>query len=140
MKCGLGQPALPKPPAALARQQTLAEEPTAVLDNAILPEILLIRDQNGFDKLRRIEEIHVNPSGAVVKDIAVFPRPPSKDSQRVRPPQRKISDEKVRLGARWAANAAIGHLMVASPQTPGASPTTSVRLSVLCGDWFSAIL
>ncbi len=70
------------------------------MDNAIFPEILLVRDQNGFDELRRIQKIDVNPSSAVVKDIAEFPRPAAKDSQRVRAAQRKIPDEKMRLGAR----------------------------------------
>src|SRR5207245_9907857 len=112
MKSGLGIPALPQPLAALACQQTLTEKPAAVLDNAIFPEILLIGDQNGFDKLRRIEKIDVNPPGAIVKDIAEFARPAAKDSQRVRPPQWKIPDEKMRLGARRTCDRAIRHLIM----------------------------
>src|SRR6266496_1983273 len=118
-----------EPFAALACQQTLTEKPAAVLDNAIFPEILLIGDQNRFDELRRIEKIDVNPSGAIVKDIAEFPRPAGKNSQRVRPAQRKIPDEKMRLRARRTCNAAIGHLMVASPQMPmGVTQKTSCSL------------
>jgi hypothetical protein len=109
MKCRLAQPALPQPLAAFTCQQTLTEKPAAVLDNAILPEILLIGDQNGFDELRRIQKIDVNPPGAIVKDIAEFPRPAGKNSQRVSPPKGKIPNKKMRPGARRAANGRIGH-------------------------------
>jgi hypothetical protein len=40
-----------------------------------------------------VQEIHVNPSGAVIKDVAEFASPSGKDSQRIGTEQREISDE-----------------------------------------------
>ena len=121
-------------PGTMRKRNLCAIAASSNVASIIAKDAPLIGDQNGFDKLRRIEKIDVNPPGAIVKDIAEFARPAAKDSQRVRAAQREIPDEKMRPGARWACNAAIGHLLVASPQMArGITSKTSVRLCVLCG-------
>src|SRR5947209_1373761 len=99
-------------PGTMRKRNLCAIAASSNVASIIAKDAPLIGDQNGFDKLRRIEKIDVNPPGAVVKDIAEFPRPAGKNSQRVRPPQWKIPDEKMRLGARRTCDRAIRHLIM----------------------------
>src|SRR2546426_10135385 len=99
-------------PGTMRKRNLCAIAASSNVASIIAKDAPLIGDQNGFDKLRRIEKIDVNPPGAIVKDIAEFARPAAKDSQRVRPPQWKIPDKKTRLGARRACDRAIRHLIM----------------------------
>ena len=40
-----------------------------------------------------VQEVHVDPSGAVIKDVAEFASPSGKDSERIGTEQREIPDE-----------------------------------------------
>ena len=93
MEGGLGQAPLPQPSRAFAGQQAFAQKPAAVLDHFILGEILRLRDQDRLDQAGMVQEVHVHPAGAVVKDVAEFAGPAGIDGQRIGTEQGEIADQ-----------------------------------------------
>src|SRR5580704_4802989 len=100
MKRWLAEPSLPLPLLTLARKQPITEKPAAVPDHSILQEILVIANQNEFDQVRMVQEINVDPSRAVVEDVAEFSSPTTEHSQRVTTGERHIANQEVRFRAR----------------------------------------
>jgi hypothetical protein len=50
-----------------------------------------------------IQEVHMNPTGAIVKDIAEIARPAVEDGERIGAKQRETTDEKAERRAGRAA-------------------------------------
>jgi hypothetical protein len=103
VKCRLRQMSLSQPGVAFIREQTLAEEPSAVAYDAILQKVLSVSNQHGFNQVGMVQEIDVKPNGAVIKDIAKLFRPAGKQGERSARGKGHIADEKVRFGSRGAA-------------------------------------
>src|ERR1043166_293982 len=75
VKSRLRKPALPQPGFAFVGKQSLSEKPAAFADDVVLQKILIVADENGFNQVRMIEEINVDPRSAVIEDVAEFRRP-----------------------------------------------------------------
>src|SRR5437879_4183963 len=102
MKSRLRQTALPQPGFAFVGEESVAEKPSAVADDAIFQEILIIADQHSLDQVGMVKEINVEPCGAVIKNIAKLGCPFSEYSKRIRAGEGHVSNGESRLGTGWA--------------------------------------
>ena len=104
MERGLAQPPLPQPSRAFVGQQAFAQKPAAVLDHFVFGKILRLRHQHRLDQVGMVQEIHIHPAGAVIKDVAEFARPAGVDRQRIGIEQGKIADKEAGRRAGGTAN------------------------------------
>src|SRR6266542_4365485 len=72
MKGRLRKSPLPQPKIPLTGKQSLAKKPAALSDDMVLHEVLIIADQHRFDQVWMVQEINMDPSLAIVEDIAEF--------------------------------------------------------------------
>ena len=104
MKCRLREPTLPQPKITFAGQQTFAEKPAAVANDAIFLEIGRIADEHGFNQVRVVKEINPQPGSAVVENIPKFLRPLQENRKRIATGEWQVSDQEMWFGTGWLRN------------------------------------
>src|SRR5581483_5941638 len=70
MKRRLRQAALLLPRLAFIGEQAISEQPAAIPNNPVLHKILVMPNQDEIDQIRIIEKVDMDPSGAIVKEVA----------------------------------------------------------------------
>src|SRR5450631_2229909 len=105
MKRGLRQPPLSQPRLSFVGQEAVAKKPSALADDVVFEKILVIAYQYSFDQVGMIEEINMDPRGAIIENVAVLSRPAGECRQRIGTGQRHVANGETRFGAGRAFHA-----------------------------------
>src|SRR2546425_12566199 len=89
VKGRLAKTPFPQPVRSFACQQAFPKKPAAISYNPVFDEILVVRQQHGFNMVGMIEKVDVDPPRTVVKDVAELAGPRRPKSQRGTATQRK---------------------------------------------------